>query len=433
MLANETIASRRQQAKVLKCIVRGALAGEDITEKYIRETVFPTPPYKPESNIARRTIDLVRTLLMEYYARDGQDDVVIIRLPQSPPGKRIKFQAGEAYKPLFSYNPSHPDSQKFRLGTHFLQQKSPEAMSAALDYLHDVTSSQAGHTGAHIGLVEALCAMSVYMSRSSPETEMLSVALQIAKDAVELTPDDWHTHAARGAALLCCHEIVLAGSEFKAALQLDKAQTLNYAWYQAFLFTTDKRERALLLAKLNAEECIESPDAQCAYGLYLYAVRQFGEAEAVLANALKLDRNRWFTHLALCVLYLALDRADEALHHYERLQLLVGNEKGQWVMPGLAALCVSRAKKITSQKRGQTIAWVKELIANIDESVDWVQCAIACMAFGENQRAVWALEHAFNKRHPLILWLDAWPIFDPIRKQKGFQKIICHLNRSTIK
>jgi len=430
MMDNADFASRPQQAKLLAFIVNGTLDGEEITEKYIRGEFFPSPPYKPESNIARRTIDLIRDLLTEYYVYDGRDDLVIISLPQSPPGKRIKFQAGKAYTPLFGYNPRHPDSRKFRLGSHFLQQRSPTAISEALAHLHEVTALHGGHSPAHTGLVEALCTMTLYMSRSSPSVEILTLAGQIANDAVGLAPDDWYSHAVRGVVLLCADQLQQANHEFAKSLEHDRLQTLNYAWYHAFLFRTGKQNRALELAKLYAIDHVESPYAQALYGLYLYAMRRFKESDAALKAALKLDRNCWLPHLVLCVLHLSLERPDDAWSHYQRLQIVVGEEHGQWIMPGLAAICVSRAGNVSEEERDRTLRWCEELIAQIDEDQDWFQSALACLALGEPQKAVWALEHAYCEHHPLVLWLNTWPIFDPIRKRRDFLDILEKLNPS---
>src|SRR5262245_583766 len=170
--------------------------------------------------------------------------------------------------------------------------------------------------------------MSAYMSRSSPEENLLSVALEIGNDAIALSPTDWRTHAVRGAVLLCCDEIASAKPEFAKALRLDRPQALRYFWYHAYLFTAGKRKQAMELARLHAAENIENAHAQTAYGFFLYVSRRFEESETALKNGLKLDRNWWFTHAALCVLYLSLSRPDEALHHYERIQVLIGDEKG---------------------------------------------------------------------------------------------------------
>ena len=58
-----------------------AAGGEEVTEKLIREFVFPTPPYKEESNIARITMETVREVLAAYCADEGADEPVIISLP----------------------------------------------------------------------------------------------------------------------------------------------------------------------------------------------------------------------------------------------------------------------------------------------------------------------------------------------------------------
>ncbi len=426
MLAGNRFAAAPNQADFLSLVVRRALKGKKTTEDIIGRELFGEKFTKDESTDVRVTASNLRKALRNYYGNDGREDRVMILLREPPRDKRIKLPPGEAYRPLFSYNPNHPESQKFRLGSHYLAQKSPEALSEALRYLHDVALTQTSHVPAHVGLVEALCAMSVYLSRSTPTPELLSVACQIVRDAIALNPDDWHTHAARGAALLCMGELQQANEEFDAALRLDKAQTLNYYWYPAFLLTTNQRERALELARVSAAERVESPQAHAAYGLYLYAMRRFEEAEQVLTNALKLDRNYWLTRVMLSALCLALDRPDDALGHYERIQLLV-DEKASWIMPGLGALCACKATKITKKKRSFMCRWAKELIAKIDPDVDWFQAALACIGFGEPENAVISLEHAYNHRHPLVLWLDAWPILDPLRLRPDFQAILTAL------
>ena len=96
ILADEVVASHPQPAKLLSFIVARALDGEDISEKLIREWVFPNPLYREDSNIARVAMDKVRKLLAEYYADEGEGDPVIIGLPQPPAGRRIKFAAGHS-------------------------------------------------------------------------------------------------------------------------------------------------------------------------------------------------------------------------------------------------------------------------------------------------------------------------------------------------
>src|SRR5580692_1826313 len=64
MLGSELFRARPQQSKVFEFIVRAALAGREISEKDIRARFFPTPPYDPESTVARTTVNFIRSKLV---------------------------------------------------------------------------------------------------------------------------------------------------------------------------------------------------------------------------------------------------------------------------------------------------------------------------------------------------------------------------------
>jgi hypothetical protein len=138
MLVHPHFAARPQQARLFEFLVRSDLEGQDITEKDIRAEFFPTPPYSPESTIARTTVNFIRGgLVREYYAQEGKDDPVIIVLPapsksKTLAGRSVKLPPGKAYKPTFSYNPRHGIARKYRLGLHHLRLHKPLDVEDAL-------------------------------------------------------------------------------------------------------------------------------------------------------------------------------------------------------------------------------------------------------------------------------------------------------------
>src|SRR5579863_8389138 len=155
ILADEVVASYPQPSKLLKFIVERTLKGDEITEKLIREGVFPNPPYKEDSNIARITMDKVRELLAEYYADEGGDEPVFITLRKSPEGRRIKFQAGEAYTPLFSYNPRSPIAKAFAIANHLLR-GSLSQIDRGVEQLGAIQSLSPDHPDAWLAVAEAV-------------------------------------------------------------------------------------------------------------------------------------------------------------------------------------------------------------------------------------------------------------------------------------
>src|ERR1700733_9958498 len=79
MLANLIFTTRPKQADFLRFVVEHALQGAEITEKYIVDHLYRRHRYG--SSIARRTKDLVKDRLKEYYEEDGQADLVVIAFP----------------------------------------------------------------------------------------------------------------------------------------------------------------------------------------------------------------------------------------------------------------------------------------------------------------------------------------------------------------
>jgi hypothetical protein len=95
MLESDIFAACPRQAALFEFLVKGAIEGQEITQKDIRARFFPTPPYKPESTVARTTVTFIRKKLVRaYYKTRGEEDLVIIDLPQpanhQTSGKRIK-------------------------------------------------------------------------------------------------------------------------------------------------------------------------------------------------------------------------------------------------------------------------------------------------------------------------------------------------------
>jgi tetratricopeptide (TPR) repeat protein len=438
MMGSYVFTSRLQQANLLKFIVEGTLRGKEITEKFIREHVFPTPPYAPESNIARRTMDLVRDNLAEYYANAGKDDPVIISLPQSPPGKRIKFQAGQAYAPRFAYNPLNPAVLKLRVANHQLHQMSYEEAMDSVDYFVELSALPGLAAAAHSGLAEAIIVLIIHEIKLMDSAKQhLDEARHFSEIAVSLNPTSWHAHAVLGVVMLCLHNLWKARAEFTVALELDKAKTERYAGYAIFLITMARYSEALGLAKLAASERVEDSFAQAFCGLVHYVLRHFDEAEQAFRTAIKLDRHCWLAHNALAMLLADTARPNEALRHLGRLQVAL--DEKIWTMPGLVMLCTARARNLDPEGLLKNLQTVEVITKEVSELRDKFQLALTSIGIHELERGwlsapnpdnsnlettINALWGAFNDYSPLALWLHLWPFLDPVRALPRFQEML---------
>jgi tetratricopeptide (TPR) repeat protein len=327
ILADEVVASHPQPAKLLDFIVTRTLAGEEITEKRIREGVFPNPPYKEDSNIARITMDKVRKLLAEYYAREGEDDTVIIGLPKSPEGRRIKFHAGEAYTPLFRYNPRSPIAKAFAVANHLLR-GSVTQIDRGVKQLGEIWDMEPNHPDAILGYAEAVgTQLMLGLFVEEAREPLIAGALGLIERLDQATADAWRIHNVRGLLFMANGELEKAEKEFDGALALDRPTTIDWGWYTLFLFQIGQEEEAVRLQGLVADDRAGNAGFQALHGIYLAKAKRYEEAERAFTQALTLDRNCWSAHYGITQMYLGTGKQLKAEEHLKRLKALVEPEE----------------------------------------------------------------------------------------------------------
>lgn len=336
MLASKRFVNAPNQADFLRLVVRRALKGRETPGHVIAKTLFADKFANGISTDVRVTASNLRGTLRKYYAAEGCEDLVIISMPDPPPDKSIKLPEGKAYTPSFSYNPNHAARKSFRLGQHYLQQKSPVELAEALQEFENTARSTVGRVDGWVGLAESACLMLIYHISPLKRKGGFEAAIGSAAKAVELAPEYWRTYAALGAVLLCDHDLAGASSAFGQALKLDAEKTRQYGWYIPFLISDGRHAEALQIARRRSEDRVEDPSAQAVYGFCLYLARQFDKARGVLEQALKLDRNHWFSLLVMSLVLFALDDPDRSLKLYDRIQFLLDYEESDFTWSRLS-------------------------------------------------------------------------------------------------
>jgi len=438
ILSSEIFLRIQQQAKLLDLIVSKTLEGEEITEKLIRDQMFPSPPYKDDSNIARRTFDLLRDTLNQYYSSVGQQDSVLIILAKSEKGKRTFFQTGQAYTPTFKYNTAHPALLKFRLGVHFLSRISYEEAIECLDYFSQLTEVPGFAAAAHASLAETMLIFLLRESRLFDSgMELLIDARNWSEIAITLAPHNWHGHAVLGLVSLFLHDFQRAHLEFEEAHRLSASDTDRYYGYGIYLTTVGQLPKALIIARINAQERIEDAIAQSFYGLLLYLSRRFDDAENFLMMALKLDRHCWIAHGIIAALLTDTERSLESLMHIGKMDAAVGEKI--WMMPGLVFLCTSRTPKLVEDARNSNLKASLAILIDVNERRDRFQTVLLCIGADEFVRrglmeessdyswlvkANGSLFYAYEKYDPLALWLHLWPVLDPLRRVPEYRTML---------
>ena len=207
--------------------------------------------------------------------------------------------------------------------------------------------------------------------------------------AIELNPNDahaWH-HLGNYYSAMGDHEKAAWARERSARLDPLNART-RIVLSRAYLFTGDY-ERALDNAR-QAERLDPVHPLLLGTGPYL----PFGAGEVLRA----------------------MGRSDEAVEEYVRVATLRGAT--------LKELDDMRAAYTRSGMSGFWKEWIDLDLRQSGDSPDPVRMAALRMLTADTARALDLLERAFDERNPSLIYIRREPVFDGLRTQPRFQRIV---------
>jgi tetratricopeptide (TPR) repeat protein len=289
MLASPRFRNAGNQSDFLKLVVGRALQGKKTRGEVIAKSFL----WDPESTDVRVTAKSLRASLKKYEAREGREDLVIIRLPDPPEDKSVKLPEGESYTPRFFYNPNHAVSNAVRLGEYHLTRATCEDLELALGYFSKALEISPGHLRALVGTAETLCTSLAWTAKETAVTdlnEILNRALAILESVMDVAADYWRVQAATGMFLVAVNDIPQAKERFDMALALNRPMTETYPAYMGYLVASGKSAEAVELARRYLNSNVSNPGAYSTCALIMAIAGAIPDAEEVVRRGLKLDR-----------------------------------------------------------------------------------------------------------------------------------------------
>jgi tetratricopeptide (TPR) repeat protein len=426
ILKNSRFSGSQRFEDFLEFVVDKALKNELITQSIVAARLYPKKFAHGDISDVRVIAKDLRKAFAEYYAQEGRGDPVQIRLPDPPENQTVKLKAGTAYKPLFSYNPRYPAEREYQRGLLHLSQLSPLGLVYALSSFKKAVQLGHRHPAVCAAISEAYLINSLY-GCPEPATHYLFRARETATLAVKLNPDSWHGHAALATVHTCLLNWSAAVASFEKALECNASETRSYPGYAFYLLAAGKRDEALQLVKNKAESKSGDPAAERMYPLFLYATRQFKQAERLLRNLHDTFETDWIVMLTLVLLFLALDRPELALKVNNRLINTMRHMAAiPEIWPGLTILVYLRlGGKYEQLARDEAVKLEQHYKETRDREP--LQLALMYMGQGKSEKAMEQLARGVRDRFPFMIWLHLWPIFDPLRDRPAFRALIKQL------
>jgi len=320
------------QTKFLTLVVNRALKGKKTSERIIGAELVRGFS-KDENTDVRVTASNLRKSLRKYYSGEGREDLVIIALPDPPADRSVKLLPGEAYTPLFFYNPNHTAAKEIKLGEFYLRRGLAKDCDEAINHFAKAFKLAPNSIVAALGAAEALCqAFQVYVGiKEAERQEWLHSASDIIAKTVRMAPGFWRTRAARGYLLTCLKDFMSAEAEFNVALSIDRASTERHLGFLVYLVAVNRDSDFLQLMKKHLDSHVDEISAYAYYGMALLSANRLDDAEKFLKEALEMDRSNHALHVSLALLYASQGRTSEATYHLEFVKPLVDEKSYQHI------------------------------------------------------------------------------------------------------
>lgn len=307
--------------------------------------------------------------------------------------------------------------ESYLKGRFYLNKGSRTGIEESVRYFDKAIAADPTFAKAFSALGLAYTALGSTTAAASAVSDAQPRALAAARKALELDPNLAEAHTVLAAALERDWQWSESEKEYRRALELDPNNTLALSNLGDLLVARMRPDEGLDLVR-RARELDPLRLAHSAQiGWLLYQVRRYDEAARELRTAFSLDPNhrhvRWF----LAFVLIEQKQFDEAIRLLD--QTASQSERNPAEL-GILARAYARAGR-----RDEALHIVREL--NRRRRLDYVPPAPfvhAYLGLGDDAEAFRWLDRAVKEHSNLIRYLRTHPVFDPLRHDPRFIKLV---------
>ena len=313
----------------------------------------------------------------------------------------------------------HEAYQHYLVGRHHLSRSTDEGFAKARDSFRLAIERDPNYAMAYAGLADSYNMLSGWGALAPNEGYPL--AKSAALRALELDESLAEAYTSLGTVKLF-YDADWSGSDAALARSIainpnnsDAHMMYGYRLMLLGRFNEAKRylARAIELDPLSVVKIV-------CYGNAFYFERDLVKAIEIYRRALDLDANSGLARWSLGGALLAAGRTEEAITEFERAIPLSGDSPDETASLAMAYAAAGRkeeARRIISELRARAgRAYTPPALI-----------AVAYAALGEHDMAFEFLEQAFRERDSLLVYLKVEPIFDPLRTDPRFGKLLTRI------
>jgi len=330
---------------------------------------------------------------------------------------KLKLLKEEKANLLKRYTDNLEAYQLYLKGRYFWNKRFEIGLKKGLEYFQQAIERDPGYTLAFSGLTDCYNLLSWY--GNFPQKESYQKAKEAALKALEI--DDMLSEAHTSMAfskMLSDWDWASAEKEFKRAIELNPKYSTAHHWYAFYLFFRARFDEAIAEMEKALELDPFSLIINCDFGWLLYYARQYDRAIEALQKTLEMDPNFVSAHSFLGRVYLQKSMYKEALSEFQKEK-----DPSRGWMQNVETLFGIAYMRMSKKKEAQQI--LDDMIERTkQEYVSPYHIALLCFTLGENDLGFEWLDKAYKERDHWLLYLNAEPMFDTVRSDPRFTKLL---------
>lgn len=320
------------------------------------------------------------------------------------------------------------DAEAYELylkGRYFWNKRDEDGIRNGIKYFQQAEEKDPGYALAYSGLADSYSLLSDTGSRPADEMPKAKAA---AQKAVDIDPNLAEAYTSRAFVKLAYDwDWWGAEADFKKALELNPKYPTAHQWYASYLMQMGKFNRA----KEEIEQAHQldplSPIINSNAGLYSYYENNYDDAIDKYKKTLETDPDFWVAHHYLGLAHVQKRMYPEAI---SELRSLIGAPSEGPLPEDVVAKEIEASASLgfaygMAGKRAEAEAILQKIDAiSKRRYVSGLYFAIVYAGLKDNDRAIEYLNWAFASRHPGLVLIRIDPIFDGLRTDERFKKLV---------
>jgi Lipoprotein NlpI, contains TPR repeats len=332
--------------------------------------------------------------------------------------------SGEQKEKLTKRFTENREAYEFYLkGRYAWARRAIEDLKKGVKYFRQAIAEDPEYSLAHAGVADCLVLLGLFGAENP--REIMPQAKASAIKAIQLDETIGEAFASLGQIkLIYDWDWTAAEADFQQAIRLSPTYPTAHQWHGEYLVSMGLFDQGLAELKRARDLDPLSLIINTNLGLNFFFARRYDLALEQLERALELEPSFFRAHLHVGMCYERKGMYGEAIAALEKARSISENS---WTLAGLGHCHASFGARAEAEKFLDQLLTLSQR-----QFVSCATIAVVCAGFRDriDQTMEW-LEKAYVERSGLLIWLKVWPIFDHLRSDARFVRLLRRIGFAT--